>query len=671
MTALVRPVEHPLGHLDLLESLAIFIIREVAAESERPVLLFSGGKDSAVLLHLAAKAFKPGKIPFPVLHVDTGHNFPEVLDYRDAQVEAEGARLIVAKVQDSIDQGRVADPGPVASRNRLQTTTLLDAINAHGFDAAFGGARRDEDKARAKERVLSFRDSFGQWDPKAQRPELWQLYQGSVRPGEHLRAFPLSDWTELDIWQYIRREQIELPSIYYAHQREVRRAGRHAPGRQRVGGPGGRRAGPQGDRALPHGRGRHLHRCRAVRLPTPWRRSSARSRRHEFPSGARPGRTTASPRPPWRTASARGTSRPMTTLPGSPPAGGPELGVDTMDLLRFATIGSVDDGKSTLIGRLLFDTRQLFDDQLTAIETASERRGLGEVDLSFVTDGLRAEREQGITIDVAYRYAATPHRKFVIADCPGHIQYTRNMATGASTADLALVLVDATSGLREQSRRHICIAALLGVDQLVVCANKMDLVDWDRSAYQRIADDMEALAHRLGIASCTVIPIAALHGDNVVTRSDAAPWYDGPTVLDALESARAGGWAAQHGVQPGQRGPTPGAVGAPPARRGPELRRHGERRALPRRRPRRGAPARRPDDDPCHRDGRRPPPAGRGRPLGLASARRPPRRVAGRPHCSGGGCPRGHRYVRSDRVLVPGPARSPSGTASASSTRHE
>jgi len=219
--ALVRKASHPLGHLDLLESLAIFIVREVAAESERPVLLFSGGKDSAVLLHLASKAFKPGRIPFPVLHVDTGHNFVEVLDYRDAQVEAEGARLMVAKVQDSIDQGRVADPGPVASRNRLQTTTLLDAINANSFDAAFGGARRDEDKARAKERVLSFRDSFGQWDPKAQRPELWQLYQGSVRPGEHLRAFPLSDWTELDIWQYIRREQIVLPSIYYAHRRRV------------------------------------------------------------------------------------------------------------------------------------------------------------------------------------------------------------------------------------------------------------------------------------------------------------------------------------------------------------------------------------------------------------------------------------------------------------------
>jgi sulfate adenylyltransferase subunit 1 len=244
-------------------------------------------------------------------------------------------------------------------------------------------------------------------------------------------------------------------------------------------------------------------------------------------------------------------------MPGAPPAGGAELGVDTMDLLRFATIGSVDDGKSTLIGRLLFDTRQLFDDQLSAIETASERRGLGEIDLSFVTDGLRAEREQGITIDVAYRYAATPHRKFVIADCPGHVQYTRNMATGASTADLALVLVDATSGLLEQSRRHVCIAALLGVDQLVVCVNKMDLVGWDRTAYQRVADDMEALSRRLGVTSCTVIPISALNGDNVVARSDAALWYDGPTVLDALESARAGGWAARHGAGRGSGGRLP------------------------------------------------------------------------------------------------------------------
>jgi sulfate adenylyltransferase subunit 2 len=216
-----RSVAAAVDHLDLLESHAIFILREVAAESERPVLLFSGGKDSAVLLHLAAKAFRPGGFPFPVLHVDTGHNFAEVLEYRDAQVAALNERLIVASVQASIDRGRVQDPGPGASRNRLQTTTLLDAIDEHGFDACIGGARRDEDKARAKERVLSFRDSFGQWDPKAQRPELWHLYQGKVLPGESLRAFPLSDWTELDIWQYIGREGIELPSIYFSHRRQV------------------------------------------------------------------------------------------------------------------------------------------------------------------------------------------------------------------------------------------------------------------------------------------------------------------------------------------------------------------------------------------------------------------------------------------------------------------
>jgi sulfate adenylyltransferase subunit 2 len=173
------------------------------------------------LLHLAAKAFAPQQLPFPVLHIDTGQNFPEVLAYRDRYVERLGARLLVAKVQDSIDQGRVADPGPLGLRNRLQTVTLLDAINEYKFDAAFGGARRDEDKARAKERILSFRDAFGQWDPRQQRPELWQLYQGKVNPGEHLRAFPLSDWTELDIWQYIEREEMELPSIYFAHERDV------------------------------------------------------------------------------------------------------------------------------------------------------------------------------------------------------------------------------------------------------------------------------------------------------------------------------------------------------------------------------------------------------------------------------------------------------------------
>jgi sulfate adenylyltransferase subunit 2 len=211
-----------LSHLDALEAEAIHIMREVAAERERPVLLFSGGKDSIVLLRLAEKAFRPAKFPFPVMHVDTGHNFPEVIEYRDRRVEELGERLVVASVQESIDRGRVVEQtGPRASRNQLQTTTLLDAIEEHGFDAAMGGARRDEERARAKERIFSFRDDFGQWNPRAQRPELWNLYNARIRKGEHIRVFPISNWTELDVWQYIAREQLELPLIYFAHDREV------------------------------------------------------------------------------------------------------------------------------------------------------------------------------------------------------------------------------------------------------------------------------------------------------------------------------------------------------------------------------------------------------------------------------------------------------------------
>jgi sulfate adenylyltransferase subunit 2 len=205
-------------HLEQLEAEAIHVIREVAAELEKPVLLFSGGKDSIVLLALAEKAFRPAPLPFGVMHVDTGHNFPEVIEFRDRRVPD----ILVASVQDSIDAGRVVEEtGPRASRNRLQTVTLLDAIAEHGFDAAFGGARRDEERARAKERVFSFRDDFGQWDPRRQRPELWDLYNGRVRRGEHVRVFPLSNWTELDVWEYVLAEELEVPSLYLAHEREV------------------------------------------------------------------------------------------------------------------------------------------------------------------------------------------------------------------------------------------------------------------------------------------------------------------------------------------------------------------------------------------------------------------------------------------------------------------
>jgi sulfate adenylyltransferase subunit 2 len=217
MTAAV----HYVSQLEALEAEAVFVIREVAAELTSPVLLFSGGKDSIVLLRLAEKAFRPLPLPFPVLHVDTGHNFPEVLEFRDRRLAEAGHRLIVASVQDSIDRGRVREESPGGSRNRLQTVTLLDSLEQHEFDAAFGGARRDEERARAKERVLSFRDEFGQWEPRAQRPEPWLLCNPRIRRGEQIRVFPLSNWTELDVWRYIQAEQLELPSLYFAHRRRV------------------------------------------------------------------------------------------------------------------------------------------------------------------------------------------------------------------------------------------------------------------------------------------------------------------------------------------------------------------------------------------------------------------------------------------------------------------
>jgi sulfate adenylyltransferase subunit 2 len=222
MASLATQPCYELTHLRMMEAEAIFVIREVAAEFERPVLLFSGGKDSAVMLHVAVKAFAPASLPFPVMHVDTGHNFGEVIDFRDRRVAELGVRLVVAHVQDAIDAGKVVEEqGPRASRNRLQTVSLLEAIEEYRFDAVFGGGRRDEEKARAKERVFSFRDDFGQWDPKNQRPELWNLYNGRHRPGEHIRVFPLSNWTELDIWQYIAAEGVDLPAIYFAHRRKV------------------------------------------------------------------------------------------------------------------------------------------------------------------------------------------------------------------------------------------------------------------------------------------------------------------------------------------------------------------------------------------------------------------------------------------------------------------
>ncbi len=496
-----------LTHLDELEAEAVHIMREVAAELERPVLLFSGGKDSIVLLRLAEKAFRPGKFPFPVMHVDTGHNFPEVIEYRDRRVAELGETLVVASVQESIDKGRVVEEtGPRASRNQLQTTTLLDAIEEHRFDAAIGGARRDEERARAKERIFSFRDDFGQWNPRAQRPELWNLYNGRLRRGEGVRVFPISNWTELDVWQYIAREGLELPPIYFAHEREVfRRDGMLYAVSEHVERMEGEEPFTESVRfrtvgdmcctgAVASTRSRHGGRRRRDR-------GDARS-----PSAARRAPTTAPPRPRWRTGSVSATSSQL------------------MDagLLRLVTAGSVDDGKSTLIGRLLYDTKQILADQLEHIEETSQRRGDGYVNLALLTDGLRAEREQGITIDVAYRSFVTPRRRFQLADAPGHVQYTRNMVTGASTADLAIILVDARKGVIEQTRRHSYIAAILGTPHVVVAVNKMDLVDFSEERFREIEQELRDTAERLGLRDVRVIPLSALRGDGVVERGPEA-----------------------------------------------------------------------------------------------------------------------------------------------------
>ncbi len=381
---------------------------------------------------------------------------------------------------------------PDGTRNRIQTPVLLDALEKHRFSAAFGGARRDEDKARAKERVFSFRDEFGQWDPKNQRPELWSLYNSRIHVGESIRVFPLSNWTELDIWQYVRREGIDLPSIYFAHEREVfERAGMLYANNEFCRPKAGEepfvarvRYRTVGDASLTAA---VLQRRRHRRQDHRRGRGHAhhRTRRHARGRQVQRGRH-----------------------------GGPQEGrvLLTVDLMRFATAGSVDDGKSTLIGRLLFDSKSIFADQLDAVEAASRAHGDDYVNLALLTDGLRAEREQGITIDVAYRYFATPRRKFIIADTPGHIQYTRNMVTGASTADLAVVLVDARKGLVEQSRRHAFIATLLRVPHLVLAVNKMDLVDYSREVFEAIADDFTRFATKLEVPDLTIIPISALPG---------------------------------------------------------------------------------------------------------------------------------------------------------------
>ena len=527
--------EYRLSHLKELEAESIYIIREVAAEFENPVMLYSIGKDSSVMVRLAEKAFAPGKVPFPLMHIDSKWKFKEMIQFRDEYAKKYGWNLIVESNMEAFRAG----VGPFTHGSKvhtdlMKTQALLHALDKYKFDAAFGGARRDEEKSRAKERIFSFRNEFHQWDPKNQRPELWDIYNTRIRKGESIRVFPLSNWTELDIWQYIRLENIPIVPLYFAKERPVVNID-------------GQLIMPDDDR-LPE-KYKDKIEMKKIRFRTlgcwPPRANVRRAS------------STLTKMRAWNKRNVKdifkqGSMEHLDKNKSGNPMEGEERGTmsieeflkkdEQKDLLRFLTAGSVDDGKSTLIGRLLFDSKKLYEDQLDALERDSKRVGnAGEhIDYALLLDGLKAEREQGITIDVAYRYFSTNNRKFIIADTPGHEQYTRNMITGGSTANLAIILVDARTGVITQTRRHTYLVSLLGIKHVVLAVNKMDLVDYSQEVFDKIVAEYKAFVTPLGIPDIQCIPLSALEGDNVVDKSERTPWYHGVSLLEFLETVHIG-----------------------------------------------------------------------------------------------------------------------------------
>ena len=459
----------------------------------------------------------------------------------------------------------------------MKTQGLKQALDKYGFNAAFGGARRDEEKSRAKERIFSFRSEQHRWDPKNQRPELWSVYNTRMHKGESLRVFPMSNWTELDIWQYIYLNDIPIVPLYFAAERPVvERDGTLImvdDDRMPL------RAGETADAeegALSHARLLSTDRGRGER-----RGHAAR----DHPGNAADDYL--------RTTGSHDRPRPV-GFHGKEEAGGVFLMAHISDLiatdiqaylhahehkslLRFITCGSVDDGKSTLIGRLLYDSKMIFEDQLTALEADSKKVGTqgGELDFALLVDGLAAEREQGITIDVAYRFFSTDKRKFIVADTPGHEQYTRNMVTGASNADLAVILIDARKGVLTQTRRHSYLVSLLGIRKVVLAINKMDLMGYAQSTFDAILEEYQDFAQQIGLTDIVAIPVSGLRGDNITEPQREHAVVPRPDV-DGLP--RNGGCRRRRAATPAAPA---GAMGQPPEPRLPWFRRHDRQRHGP------------------------------------------------------------------------------------------
>ncbi len=533
----------PLTHLQRLEAETIHILREVVAETEKPVMLYSIGKDSAVMLHVARKAFYPAPLPFPLLHIDTTWKFREMYELRDRVAAEPGTELIVYVNPEAVARGiNPFTHGSAVHTDVWKTQGLKQALDKYGFDAAFGGARRDEEKSRAKERVFSFRTAQHRWDPKNQRPELWRLYNTRKHKGESIRVFPLSNWTELDVWRYVELEKIPVVPLYFSRERPVVE-----------------RDGALilvDDERFPLAPG-EVPRLRKVRFRTlgcypltgAIESSAARRGRGHRGDGRRAhlraARGGSSIKTPPRRWSSR--NRGATSDVGGTGAGDAQDSTARAVCLRFNTCGSVDDGKSSLIGRLLYESKALFDDQLATLAADSKRVGTrpGEIDYALLLDGLSAEREQGITIDVAYRYFASARRHFIVADTPGHEQYTRNMVTGASTADLSVILIDARKGVLTQTRRHSFLVSLLGIRHVVLAVNKMDLVDYARDVFARIEDQYREMTDDLNFPSVVCIPVSAVKGDNIVERSTAMAWYRGPTLMGLLDTVEVDGSRAR------------------------------------------------------------------------------------------------------------------------------